>query len=165
MEAQVTKRLTRKEKIAQGLPKPEGNRKKRSADARKEANKSKAFASLKKYPSSPRKMRLLADLVRGQEVGHALNLLYLSSKSASKPLEKLLRSALNNFTQKFPDTDIDSNTLVVKEVFVDGGAMLKRIRPAPQGRAYRVRKRSNHVTIVVDTASKAGDTTITKTDS
>jgi large subunit ribosomal protein L22 len=160
---EATQRLTRKEKIAQGVEKLAGNRKKRSAEARKEANKTIAFASLKKYPSSPRKMRLLADLVRGQEIGHALNLLYLSPKAAAKPLEKLLRSALNNYTQKFPDVDLDSTTLIVKEIFVDPGVTLKRIRPAPQGRAYRVRKRSNHVTVIIDNKTTGESTQVNVT--
>jgi large subunit ribosomal protein L22 len=94
-------------------------------------------------------MRLVADLVRGQKVERALNLLRFSSKEASRKLEKLLLSAINNWEQKNEDGNVAEAGLVVKEIRVDGGTMLKRLRPAPQGRAHRIRKRSNHVTIVL----------------
>ena len=126
-----------------------GVRKREVADARKEANKSIAFAKLNNCPTSPRKMRLVADMVRGQKVELALNVLRFSSKEASKKLEKLLLSAINNWTQKNSEASIEDAGLFVKEIRVDGGAMLKRLRPAPQGRAHRIRKRSNHVTIVL----------------
>ena len=126
-----------------------GVRKRETADARKEANKSIAFAKLNNCPTSPRKMRLVADLVRGQKVERALNILRFSSKEASRKLEKLLLSAINNWQQKNADANIEEANLIVKEIKVDGGTMLKRVRPAPQGRAHRIRKRSNHVTIVL----------------
>ncbi len=128
-----------------------GVRKRNSADARKEANKTIAFAKLNNCPSSPRKMRLVADLVRGKDILTAINYLKFNPKVASKDLEKLLISAINNWEQKNEGQDAYSSDLFVKEVKVDGGRMLKRIQPAPQGRAHRVRKRSNHITIVVDT--------------
>jgi len=126
-----------------------GVRKQNAADARKEANKSKYFAVLKNCPTSPRKMRLLADLIRGKEVYMALNILKFNPKEASGRLEKLLTSAISNFESKTGQRPEDSN-LVVKEVFVDSAIQMKRLRTAPQGRANRIRKRSNHVTIVVD---------------
>ncbi len=127
-----------------------GARKRLRAEKRKEENKSIAFAKLNKSPIAPRKMRLVADLVRGVEVNKALNILQHNSKDASKSLEKLLRSAIANWEQKNEGKAIEEETLIVKSIEVSGGAMLKRIQPAPQGRAHRVRKRSNHVTIVVD---------------
>ena len=126
-----------------------GVRKQNAADARKDANKSKYFAVLRNCPTSPRKMRLLADLIRGKEVYTALNLLKFNPKEAAGRLEKLLASAISNFEAKTGKRPEDSN-LVVKEIFVDSAFQLKRLRTAPQGRANRVRKRSNHVTIVVD---------------
>ena len=126
-----------------------GVRKRETADARKEANKSIAFAKLNNCPTSPRKMRLVADLVRGQKVELALNVLRFSTKEASRKLEKLLLSAINKWEQKNSEASIEDAGLFVKEIRVDGGAMLKRLRPAPQGRAHRIRKRSNHVTIVL----------------
>jgi large subunit ribosomal protein L22 len=126
-----------------------GVRKQTAADARKEANKSRYFAVLKNCPTSPRKMRLLADLIRGKDVNMALNILKFNPKEASERLEKLLASAISNFEAKTGQRPEDSN-LVVKEVFVDSALQMKRLRTAPQGRANRVRKRSNHVTIVVD---------------
>jgi large subunit ribosomal protein L22 len=127
-----------------------GARKRLRAEKRKEENKSIAFAKLNKSPIAPRKMRLVADLVRGVEVNKALNILQHNSKDASKSLEKLLRSAIANWEQKNEDKTIEEETLIVKSIEVGGGAMLKRVQPAPQGRAHRIRKRSNHVTIVVD---------------
>lgn len=126
-----------------------GVRKREVADARKEANKSVAFAKLNNCPTSPRKMRLVADLVRGQKVELALNILRFSQKEASRKLEKLLLSAINNYVQKNEDANLEEAGLFVKTITVDGGMMLKRLRLAPQGRAHRIRKRSNHVTIVL----------------
>jgi large subunit ribosomal protein L22 len=109
-----------------------------------------AVARLRNYPTSPRKMRLLADLIRGMEVENALNTLKFSTKDPSVPLEKLLLSAVANWRVKNEGVDVADANLYVKTIFVDGGRVLKRMRPAPQGRAYRVRKRSNHITIIVD---------------
>jgi large subunit ribosomal protein L22 len=127
-----------------------GARKRLKAEARKEANKSIAFAKLNKSPIAPRKMRLVADLIRGMEVNKALNILQHNAKDASTSLEKLLRSAIANWEQKNEEKSIEEEILFVKTIEVGGGAMLKRIQPAPQGRAHRIRKRSNHVSIVVD---------------
>jgi large subunit ribosomal protein L22 len=127
-----------------------GARKRLTAEARKEANKSLAFAKLNNSPIAPRKMRMVADLIRGEEVNKALNILQHNAKEASNSLEKLLRSAINNWEQKNEDKNIEEETLFVKEIQVSGAGMLKRIQPAPQGRAHRIRKRSNHVYIVVD---------------
>ena len=109
-----------------------------------------AVARLRNYPTSPRKMRLLADLIRGMEVENALNTLKFSTKDPSVPMEKLLLSAIANWRVKNEGVDVAEANLIVKTIFVDGGRVLKRMRPAPQGRAYRVRKRSNHITIIVD---------------
>lgn len=127
-----------------------GARKKISADARKEANKTLYFAKLNDVPTSPRKMRLMADLIRGMEVNRALSVLKFSSKEASGRLEKLLKSAIANFEAK-TEQKADNVELYVSKVYVDSATMLKRLRTAPQGRGYRIRKRSNHVTIFVDT--------------
>jgi len=126
-----------------------GVRKKIVAEQRKEANKQIAFAKLNNCPTSPRKMRLVADLVRGQKAEYALNVLRFSPKEASRKLEKLLLSAIANWQAKNTEENIEDAGLFVKEIRVDGGTMLKRLRPAPQGRAHRIRKRSNHVTIVL----------------
>ena len=109
-----------------------------------------AVARLRNYPTSPRKMRLLADLIRGLDVEQALNTLKFSTKDPSVPLEKLLLSAVANWRVKNEGVDVADANLFVKTIFVDGGRVLKRMRPAPQGRAYRVRKRSNHITLIVD---------------
>ncbi len=135
-----------------------GVRKKNAADARKEANKTRYFAELKNCPTSPRKMRLLADLIRGKEVFMALNILKFNPKEASIRLEKLLASAINNYEAKTGNRPEDSN-LIVKEIFVDSALQMKRLRTAPQGRANRVRKRSNHVTIIVDSKPVAAKST------
>lgn len=127
-----------------------GARKKIKADERKEAQKNVAFAKLNDCPTSPRKMRLMTDLIRGKEVNRALDILRFSSKEASQRLEKLVLSAIANWQAKNEGVRVEDATLVVKEIFVNQGRMLKRLRPAPQGRGYRVRKRSNHVTVVVD---------------
>ena len=126
-----------------------GNRRRQSAQAIKEAKKSLAFAKLNNCPTSPRKMRLVADQVRGEDVNKALAILKFSPKEASRRLEKLLLSALANWQAKNEDADIENAALFVKEIRVDSGNMLKRLRPAPQGRAHRIRKRSNHVTLVL----------------
>lgn len=131
-----------------------GARKRERAEAIKEARKSVAIAKLNNCPTSPRKMRLVADMVRGMEVQKALFLLKHSPKEASGRLEKLLLSALNNWEQKNEGARMEEAGLYVKEVKVDSGRMLKRIQPAPQGRAHRIRKRSNHVTIIVDAKNK-----------
>ncbi|SDS06585.1 LSU ribosomal protein L22P [Formosa sp. Hel1_31_208] len=126
-----------------------GSRKKQMADAIKEGRKNIAFAKLNNCPTSPRKMRLVADLVRGKEAEKALQILRFSSKEASRRLEKLLLSAIANWQAKNEDAAIEDADLFVQEIRVDGGSMLKRLRPAPQGRAHRIRKRSNHVTVVI----------------
>ena len=126
-----------------------GNRKKQSAQALKEAKKSIAFAKLNNCPTSPRKMRLVADQVRGESINKALAILKFSPKEASLRLEKLLLSAIANWQSKNESDDIEKANLFVSEIRVDGGSMLKRLRPAPQGRAHRIRKRSNHVTVVL----------------
>ena len=130
-----------------------GVRKRETADARKEANKSIAFAKLNNCPTSPRKMRIVADLVRGKKVELALNILRFNSKEASGRIEKLLLSAIANWQAKNSEEVLEEAGLIVKEIRVDGGAMLKRLRPAPQGRAHRIRKRSNHVTIVLGSSN------------
>ena len=127
-----------------------GARKHNSAEAMKEARKSQYFARLNNVPTSPRKMRLVADMIRGLEVNRALGALHFSTKEASRALEKLLKSAIANWENK-TGKKADQETLYVSNIMVDGGLMLKRMLPAPQGRAYRIRKRSNHVTIFVDT--------------
>jgi len=129
-----------------------GARKRLRAENIKQEKTTTAFARLNDSPIAPRKMRLVADLVRGVEVNKALNILQHNSKDASTSLGKLLRSAIANWEQKNEGKSIEEETLVVRSVEVGGGAMLKRIQAAPQGRAHRVRKRSNHVTIVVDGA-------------
>lgn len=127
-----------------------GARKRQSAEARKEALKSQYFASVRNVPTSPRKMRLVADMVRGMEVNRALGVLKFSSKEAATRVEKLLRSAIANWEAK-NERKAEDGELFITRIFVDGAATLKRMRPAPQGRGYRIRKRSNHVTIFVDT--------------
>ena len=126
-----------------------GVRKRERAEQIKEANKQIAFAKLNNCPTSPRKMRLVADLVRGEKVERALQILKFSQKEASNRVEKLLLSAIANWQAKNEDASIEDAELFVKEIRVDGGSMLKRLRPAPQGRAHRIRKRSNHVTLVL----------------
>ncbi len=126
-----------------------GARKRLMANKLKEAKKTQYFATFRNIPSSPRKMRYVADLVRGMEVSKALATLKFNSKDAAKDLEKLLRSAIANWEQK-NDRKAENGELFISKIFVDEGATLKRMRPAPQGRGYRIRKRSNHVTIFVD---------------
>jgi large subunit ribosomal protein L22 len=127
-----------------------GQRKHNTAEQRKAEKRQKAIAILRDCPTSPRKMRLVADIIRGVEINKALGILRYSKKEASIRVEKLLRSAIANWEAKNEGQRLEDNVLCVKEIFVDGGRQLKRIQPAPQGRAHRVRKRSNHVTIVVD---------------
>jgi len=109
-----------------------------------------AVAKLKNVPTSPRKMRLVADLIRGEQVNRALNILKFEPKQGAARLEKLLLSAIANWQQKNEDVDLEDADLYIKEIRVDSGRILKRLRPAPQGRAHRIRKRSNHVTLVLD---------------
>ena len=126
-----------------------GVRKKNRAEALKEERRSVAFAKLNNCPTSPRKMRLVADIIRGEDVDKALHILKFNPKEASTRLEKLLLSALANWEAKNEGARIEDSQLFIKEVTVDSGRMLKRIQPAPQGRAHRIRKRSNHVTLVL----------------
>ena len=129
-----------------------GKRKRLMAESLKETKKQTAIAKLNDVPTSPRKMRLVADTVRGVEVNHALDLLHYSKKEASVRLEKLLRSAIANWEAKNAEQsrELEAGNVFVKTIMVDEGRTLKRIRPCPQGRAGRIRKRSNHVTIVLD---------------
>jgi large subunit ribosomal protein L22 len=126
-----------------------GIRKRQAAENRKEALKSTAIAKLVNVPTSPRKMRVVADLIRGKEVMAAMNILKYNAKASASRLEILLQSAISNWEAKTGEK-IDEGKAFVKTINVDSGRMLKRLRPAPQGRAYRVRKRSNHVTILLD---------------
>ena len=130
-----------------------GKRKKLAAEARKEARKAQSFAKLRNVLSSPRKMRYVVDLVRGMEVNRALGTLKFCVKAASEDVEKLLRSAIANWEQK-NERKAEEGELYISKIFVDEGTTLKRMRPAPQGRGYRIRKRSNHITLFVDTKNK-----------
>lgn len=138
--------------------------KREKRDAKKEAAKTGPIvARLVNVPSSPRKMRLVADLIRGVRVNKALNILKHEPKIGSPKLEKLLLSAIANWSNKNQDAKLEDADLYVKDIFVDGGRMLKRLRPAPQGRAHRVRKRSNHVTLILDRMKKVeGTETVTE---
>lgn len=127
-----------------------GSRKRLRAEAAKEARRNVASAQLRNYPTSPRKMRLVAEMIRGLDVDKALFLLKNSPKHASLPMEKLLLSAINNWEQKNEEARLEEASLYVSSVQVDSARMLKRIQAAPQGRAHRIRKRSNHITLVVD---------------
>ena len=127
-----------------------GASKKNKAEKIKEDKKDVAIAKLNNCPTSPRKMRLVADLVRGENIYAALNILRYNPKHASKNLEKLLLSAINNWEQKNEGSDPVEANLIVKEIYVDSARMLKRIQAAPEGRAHRIRKRSNHVTLIID---------------
>ena len=127
-----------------------GERKRLSANRRKEEQKNIAFAKLLNIPTSPRKMRLVADMVRGKEVFRALGILKFSNKEAAARLEKLLRSAVANWEAK-NEQKAESGQLYISTIYVNCAPMLKRLRTAPQGRGYRIRKRSNHVTVIVDT--------------
>ena len=128
-----------------------GSRKRIRATEIKEAKKTIAFAKLNNCPTSPRKMRLVADQIRGIGIDKALSILKFSPKEASRRLEKLLLSAMSNWQTKNESEDIEKSNLFVKEIRVDGGTMLKRLQTAPQGRAHRIRKRSNHVTLILGT--------------
>jgi large subunit ribosomal protein L22 len=127
-----------------------GSRKRESAEKRKEEKKSKAIAELRNVPTSPRKMRLVIDLIRGMDVNKALDMLKHTSKHTAPKLEKLVMSAIANWQSKNEGKRLEDSNLVIKEAFVDVGRTLRRMRPAPQGRGYVIRKRSNHVTIIVD---------------
>ena len=127
-----------------------GKRKRLAADSRKEARKAVSFAKLRNVPSSPRKMRYVVDLVRGMEVNRALGTLKFCVKAASADVEKLLRSAIANWEQKH-ERKAENGELYITTILADEGTTLKRMRPAPQGRGYGIRKRSNHVTLFVDT--------------
>ncbi|MEC8535931.1 MAG: 50S ribosomal protein L22 [Bacteroidota bacterium] len=131
-----------------------GSRKKQMADTIKANKKEVAFAKLNNCPTSPRKMRLVADLIRSEKLEKALNILRFSQKEASRRLEKLVLSAVANWQAKNEEADVEAAALFIKEIRVDSGTMLKRLRPAPQGRAHRIRKRSNHVTVVLGTKNK-----------
>lgn len=134
-----------------------GVRKRNAADLRKAEQKNVAFAKLLNIPTSPRKMRLVVDMIRGVEVNRALGILKFSNKEAAARVRKLLLSAIANWEAK-NDRKAESGELYISTIFVDPAPMLKRLRTAPQGRGYRIRKRANHVTLVVDTIDK--DTTI-----
>lgn len=134
-----------------------GNRKHLAAEKIKEAKKTQYFAKLNDVPSSPRKMRLVVDMIRGMEVNRALGTLRYSNKAASKDVEKVLRSAIANWEQK-NERKAEAGELFVTKVFVDEGVTLKRLRPAPQGRGYRILKRSNHISLFVDTKAAATST-------
>ena len=127
-----------------------GARKRIAAEKRNEAKKKQYYAVLRNVPTSPRKMRLIADIIRGVEVNKALDVLKYSSNEASGKVEKLLLSAVANWQAKNEGERLEENELYVSKIMVDSGRILKRLRPAPQGRAHRIRKRSNHVTIYVD---------------
>ena len=127
-----------------------GARKRLAAEKRKEEKKQQYYAVLRNCPTSPRKMRLVADMIRGMEVNKALDVLKYSSKEASQRVEKLLLSAIANWQAKNDGVRLEESELYVSQIMVDSGRILKRLRPAPQGRAHRIRKRSNHVTIYVD---------------
>jgi len=136
-----------------------GARKRNSAEQRKAAAKKRYQAVLRNCPSSPRKMRLVTGLISGVEVNKALDILKFSPQEASRKLEKLLLSAIANWQSKNEGVRVEDSNLYVKEVSVDGGRALKRLQTAPQGRAYRVRKRSNHVTLVLDSIIKEVENT------
>jgi large subunit ribosomal protein L22 len=132
--------------------------KREKRDARREAaKKGPVVAKLKDVPTSPRKMRLVADIIRGERVSNALNILKYEPKVGAAKLEKLLLSAISNWQAKNQDAKIEEADLFIKDIWVDGGRILKRLRPAPQGRAHRIRKRSNHVTLVLDSLASQKD--------
>jgi large subunit ribosomal protein L22 len=136
-----------------------GARKRNTAIRRKEAKKNSYQAVLRNCPTSPRKMRLVTDMIKGMDVNRALDVLKFSTKEASRRVEKLLLSAISNWQMKNEGARIEESNLFVRVAFVDGGRVLKRLQTAPQGRAYRVRKRSNHVTLVIDSNVKEIETT------
>jgi large subunit ribosomal protein L22 len=127
-----------------------GSRKHLRAEQLKKERKTQFFASLRNCPTSPRKMRLVADIIRGEQVNRAIDILRFSPQDAARRLEKLLLSAISNWQAKNEGIRIEDATLFISELTVDGGRSLKRIRPAPQGRAHRIKKRSNHVTLFID---------------
>jgi large subunit ribosomal protein L22 len=127
-----------------------GARKRNRSEQNKEVNKTISFAKLNNCPTSPRKMRKVSDMIRGEEVFKALGILQFSPQDAAKRLETLLKSAIANWEAKNEGERPEDNNLVIKEIMVDSARMMKRIQPAPQGRAHRIRKRSNHVTLIVD---------------
>jgi large subunit ribosomal protein L22 len=131
-----------------------GSRKRNTAEKRKEQKKSSYSAVLRNCPTAPRKMRLVADMVRGVDVKRALDMLKFNTKEASGRLEKLVLSAIANWQSKNENARLEESNIVIQEVFVDQSKTLKRIKPAPQGRAYRVRKRSNHVTVILGPAKE-----------
>ena len=137
-----------------------GARKHNTAEIRKEANKQLYFAKLNNCPSSPRKMRLVAELVRGKNVELALHILQHSPNHAAEKLYKVLKSAIANWQQKNEGVRMEDSNLFVKEVKVDEGRSLKRVQPAPQGRAHRIKKRSNHVTVIIDSKAKKVETEV-----
>jgi large subunit ribosomal protein L22 len=126
------------------------SRKKERAEKIKEERKNISFAKLNNCPTSPRKMRLVADLVRGKNVMDAINILKFTNKISAKSLEKLVISAIANWNDKNPGKNIEDEDVFISQIYVDSARMLKRLRPAPQGRAHRIRKRSNHVTLILD---------------
>ena len=141
--------MTRKEKILNKIPKEyTGNRKKRSKLLNGNIDDNTSKVHLNGCPLSPQKTRLVADLIRGKKVGDAINILKMTTRASTPYLLKLIYSAINNFEQK-SDGDLNTENLYVDTIMVDGGAALKRLRPAPQGRAYRVKKRSNHITLIL----------------
>lgn len=135
-----------------------GSRKKNRADQFKEEKKNIAFAKLNNCPTSPRKMRLVCDMIREKEINQALNMLKFSPKEAAKRVEKLLLSAIANWQAKNEGIKLEDSTIFVKEIYVDSARILKRLRPAPQGRAHRIKKRSNHVTLVLDSINNNDQT-------
>ena len=135
-----------------------GSRKQETANRNKEARKTLFLAALNNNPTSPRKMRLVADMIRGMEVKRALDVLRYNPKEASRKLEKLLMSAISNWQAKNEGVRIEDSQLFVKQVFVDSARILKRLRPAPQGRGHRIKKRSNHVTIYLDSRKQVEKT-------
>lgn len=136
-----------------------GARKRNAATARREALKEISFARLTDCPTSPRKMRLVADMIRGKKVENAINMLKFSTKEAAERMRKVLLSALSNWQAKNEGARIEEADLFVREVFVDSARQLKRLRPAPQGRGHRIRKRSNHITLILDTKVPVGTET------
>jgi len=141
-----------------------GKRKRDRATALKEARKREYRAVLRNDPVSPRKMRLVADMIRGLDVNKALDILKYSQKEASRRVEKLILSAIANWQEKNEGVRLEDSQLYVKEVYVDAGRTLKRLRPAPQGRAYRIRKRSNHITVVLDSLVLSENVTAEETE-
>ena len=134
-----------------------GARKRNSANELKEAKKQQYFASLRNCPTSPRKMRLVADMVRGMEVNRALDVLKFSSKESSRRLEKLVMSAIANWQAKNEGKRLEDSNLYVQKISVDSGRILKRLQPAPQGRAHRIKKRSNHVTVSLGSLTQVNE--------